>query len=285
MARSASIRSGRRRLRQPFPGVRRQRGVALLIVLLAILLAAGYAGLRGLNSAYAKSERDVRTLAAMQQAKQALLGYAASRGKLLGLNPIATTASRDVPGSLPCPAANFNYLDGLGVAQEYGRARETCTTPATRIGRLPWRTLETPELADAAGEPLWYAVSGPFRQQTTGSPRLNLASSGAIRFAWCGTISRERIVAVIIAPGLPLPSQVRGTAAERDDPFGYLERFVVAPAGADFEFFPGTHTSEAPAFNDFILTITEEELFDAMDNALAARIERDIPPILEAHKT
>jgi type II secretory pathway pseudopilin PulG len=262
--------------------------VALLLVLLAIMLAAGYAGLRGINAAYARADRDARTLAAMQQAKQALLGYAANQVRLAGVRNITEVpGAYDVPGALPCPAATLDYLVGIGASQEYGRAKMSCTTPASRIGRLPWRTLEVPSLVDASGNPLWYAVSGNFYFQAGGfaPARVNLDSTGQIRLQWGGQVVQQRIVAVIIAPGSPLPGQVRQTTADGDDPANYLERYTVAPVGGiDFDFHPGGQTDVAPAYNDLVMTITEEELFDAIDNAVAARLRRDILPLLEQHR-
>lgn len=266
----------------------RQRGVALLLVLLAIVLATGYVGMRGLNAAYAKPERDARTLATMHQAKQALLGYAANRVRLLGLTQWAAAGAKDVPGALPCPMATLDYLQSLPTPapQEYGRARESCTTPAVRIGRLPWRTLEIPEPTDGSGEGLWYAVSSSFRFQTTATPSVNLNSQGRIRLQADGVVTSSRIVAVIIAPGAVLAGQQRGSAAERDDVVNYLERYTLAPiVGIDFDFYAGRPTNDAPAaFNDLIVTITEAELFDAIENSIARRLEESVLPKFAVHR-
>jgi type II secretory pathway pseudopilin PulG len=253
--------------------------VALLIVLLAIVLASGYVGLRGLNAAYAKPERDARTMAALQQAKQALLGYAANRVRQGPLGSI------DVTGALPCPALN---LQGLP-ANQWGLARATCSPTTQRLGRLPWQTLELPELTDAAGEGLWYAVSVNFRHvadpnPVTPTPRVNAHTRGQIRLSADGVITQSRIVAVIVAPGPVVAGQQRGAGTVAGDtPGNYLERYTVGPVvGVDFDFHVGRPTNEPP-FNDTLVTITEAELFDAIEGGLARRIQEYVVPRLADH--
>jgi hypothetical protein len=258
------------------------------MVLLAVVLAAGYVGVRGLSAAYAKPERDARTLAAMQQAKQALLGYAASRARLFALDPPGT--AMDVPGALPCPAVNLAGLVVASQTEQWGRARRTCSPTAQRMGRLPWLTLELPQLADSTGAGLWYAVSLDFRyvQDTVGlpTPPVNTHNRGRIRLVSpAGDVVQDRVVAVIIAPGAALAGQTRGTPAAFDSPLNHLEAFTVAPdANTDFSFRLGPATDGPPAFNDILLPITEAELFDAIENAIAARLEESIMPLLARHR-
>ena len=284
MARSVSIphrRSVDRARRGRAPGGRRERGIALLLVLLVIVLGASYAGMRGLQAAYAKPERDARTMAALQQAKQALLGYAANQVRLIG---VSSGLGTDVPGALPCPAATLAVNDA-----DYGRSRQTCNVsvvaPTILLGRLPFRTLEVPELIDSSGEGLWYAVSESFRNNAIGMTAINLHTRGRIRLKADGVVQQSRIVAVIMAPGAPLAGQVRGTTAERQDPVNYLERYEVSPvAGVDFDFYAGRPTDEAPPFNDVIVTITEAELFDAIENVVAHRLDQTVMPLVAAHR-
>jgi|APFre7841882724_1041349.scaffolds.fasta_scaffold00893_7 hypothetical protein len=258
------------------------------MVLLAVVLAAGYAGLRGLSAAYAKPERDARTLAAMQQAKQALLGYAANRARLFALDPPGTTL--DVPGALPCPALNLTTLVAASQTEQWGRARRTCSPTTQRMGRLPWLTLELPQMVDSTGASLWYAVSRDFRYVQDGSapstPAVNAHNRGRIRLVSpTGAVIQDRVVAVIIAPGATLAGQSRGTPAQIDDPLNHLEAFAVAPdANTDFSFRLGPATDGPPAFNDIVLPITEAELFDAIENAIAARLEESIMPLLARHR-
>jgi type II secretory pathway pseudopilin PulG len=288
----ARTRDGRRVRRRAPTGARGQRGVALLLVLLAIVVAAGYAGLRGLSVAYAKPERDARTLAAMQQAKQALLGYAANRGRLLGLSP-SSQEHGSIPGPLPCPAASLATSNS-----QFGRARTTCNAdsafPQLLVGRLPWRTLEIPELTDGTGEGLWYAVSSTFRYQGDATALVNLESQGMIRLVDnLGATIQSRVVAVIIAPGAAIPekNQQRSSTTDLHTASNFLERFAAITPTYDLEFYGG-RPNQAPysrpageePFNDLILTITEAELQDAIDTAIAMRMRDSIFPILEAHR-
>ncbi len=77
---------------------------------------------------------------------------------------------------------------------------------------------------------------------------------------------------------------MRGTTAERHDAINYLERFDISPvAGVDFDFYSGRPTDDPPAFNDTIVTITEAELFDAIENAIAQRVDETVTPLIAAH--
>jgi len=137
---------GRRRtLRHRAPIRRRQRGVALLVMVTIIALGASWLFVTALSNASASRnalgrEDNGRVLA---EAKHALAGWMIRQ---------AIEAGENNPGRLPCPEA-AGYI---GTANE-GIAAGNCSLPA--IGRLPWRTLGLPKLRDASGEPLWYVVS------------------------------------------------------------------------------------------------------------------------------
>ncbi len=269
MARSAStgrhsVGSAASRCRRP--AARRQRGIALLLVLLGIMLASSYLLLNGFNPAYAKLERDRVTRDALLQAKQALITRAAMDANL--------------PGSLPCPSTD-----------ELGTASIACTPfgapPAnTLIGRLPWRTLNLPPLVDASGELLWYALSANFRDQfptvkiNADQPLGTLQVRGAD-----GTIRDKYVVAVIFAPGAALPGQVRAGPA-RNVVGNYLEgdnnHLNPDPACGstsgtnDFVFAAEPRDGCTLPFNDAMVIITRDELMAAVENAVALRAERAV---------
>src|SRR5262249_13352975 len=110
------------------------------------------------------------------------------------------------PGRLPCPeAAGF-----FGTTNE-GVAAANCKQPA--LGRLPWRTLGLEKLRDAAGEPLWYAVSpGWALPNVTASLTINSDSRGKL------TVDGrpEAAIALIFAPGRPLQVPVSAQCPARD---------------------------------------------------------------------
>jgi type II secretory pathway pseudopilin PulG len=147
-----------------------------------------------------------QTQLALSTAKQALIAYATGPALLYS----CTTTNPAIcvrPGELPCPDINN---DGI--------ADTPCSTTASRLGRLPWKTLGLPDLRDGSGERLWYALSAPFTNNprsvctTPGSAGcLNSSTPGTITFKDShdiiindGTVASTAAIAVIVAPGSPL---------------------------------------------------------------------------------
>jgi len=126
------------------PGSTRERG-ALLVVLSAILALALAAGLAtALARVAGGSARAKATDRSLATAREALIAHATSR-------PIDEIVG---PGYLPCPD-----LDDDGWAESTCGSMTGETGQWQRLGRLPWKTLGLPDLRDAYGERLWYAVS------------------------------------------------------------------------------------------------------------------------------
>jgi hypothetical protein len=121
-----------------------QRGAALLA--LAVILA--FAAITALTATVARTATGPRRAAASDRAlataREALIAYASSR-------PLDEIVG---PGYLPCPD-----LDDDGWAEPTCGSLTGETGQWQRLGRLPWKTLGLPDLRDAFGERLWYAVS------------------------------------------------------------------------------------------------------------------------------
>src|SRR6185295_4229955 len=93
-----------------------------------------------------------------------------------------------------------------------GTAGGSCSNGGgTTIGRLPWKTLGLPDLRDASGERLWYAVTDSFKNNPAVGT-LNSDSRGGITVrdrngnvvndgTDVGTFTRSGAIAIIIAPG------------------------------------------------------------------------------------
>jgi type II secretory pathway pseudopilin PulG len=207
-----------------------QRGQALLLVV--VLLGVGVAVFvyNYVSPAAQGIEREKATMAALAQARDALIGYAASHtGRA---------------GALPCPDKNDD-----------GNQEASCASAASRIGRLPWKTLGLPDLRDGSGERLWYAVSVNF----TNNPvvgTLNTNTPGEY------TVDGVNAIAIVFAPGPAVASQVRD-AANKENVANYLEG---ENANGDAVF---TTTSPAPGFNDRLLAITHDALFPAVEMRVA----------------
>ena len=123
---------------------RRQRGMAVVLAALVLLVAAGLFLASALTGLAFVPERDAASDRAIAQAREALIAYAADR-------PIDAAVG---PGYLPCPDRDDD-----------GWAEATCGSlsgdsgQGQRLGRLPWKTLGLPDVRDGHGERLWYAVS------------------------------------------------------------------------------------------------------------------------------
>lgn len=205
---------------------KRTRGSAL-IALLAILgvgLAVLLVGT--LTRAYQRLQHDSQTTAAIAQAKDALIGYAAT------YRDRNTNTELTVFGYLPCPDMGRSTEEGL----EDPSGCINTDKDISVIGRLPWRTLGLPPLRDGNGDCLWYAVSGNFKNNVQPKPPLLPISGDPLRtpfnlmqtdlmssdsngqfevFAADGTskiagaLPTNRAVAIIFSPGTPLAGQNR----------------------------------------------------------------------------
>jgi hypothetical protein len=259
----------------------RQAGVAALLLLAIVVLGSLYALLSGVNTATAElqQKRDDATAAALRQAKEALIAYAATRpGR---------------PGALPCPDLDNNGI--AGGAGFYGNNSEalpggihggfTCPDGQRQIGRLPWVTLGLPDLRDANGERLWYAISANFRND--GSQVVNSDTLGQLNVA--GVAPAAGVVAIIFAPGQVLPGAGQNrSGAGVNDVVQYLEG---GNADLDPNFVAARRCEQAaPAcplgpFNDQFVTVTHQELFDAVENVVARRLATEIAPAIQAYVT
>ncbi len=219
---------------------RRQRGIALLMILaITGILAVVLVG-NALIRKHTEQERLAVTQAALAQAKEALIAYAVSRMDR------DYDGAPDVPGHLPCPSVSLPTG-----ANDEGNEEPSCSAEnVTVVGRLPWKTLGIAPPRDGSGECLWYAVSGRFKNNPRGDI-VNWDTEGHIRVLGTnGQVIANKVAAVIFAPG-PAVGQTRvpGTRA------GY----ATVPAG-NMPTCPGSYT---PA--DYL-----EELRDTANNLLAS---------------
>jgi hypothetical protein len=259
----------------------------IAIILLAILVMGSlYALLSNVNTATAELQqtRDDATSVALRQAKEALIAWSATH--------------MNGPGHLLCPDT-----DDDGEADTV-----TCGTAATRVGRLPWRTLALPDLRDGGGERLWYAVSRCFLERSTDqycadNYAVNSDTQGQLMVQ--GIAPGSNIVAIIFAPGRALAGQNR-SAATKNQVANYLEgenqSAPVAPCEYVGPFNAGTgkydwcqdrfetrrrcEQSDCPGgpFNDQLIVITHADLFNVVENAVARRLETEIAALLRYYR-
>lgn len=220
----------------------------------------------------------------LDEAKQALLGFVASQ---------AATDSN--PGRLPCPEAPAYFgTTNAGLSQNDYQVNSAnpvggyCGS-GTVVGRLPWRTLGMSKPLDGYGETLWYVISPGFAMPSYGGS-LSINSDTAAGLTVNGVSASA--VALIIAPGAAMTVQSATDCTARvqtrssetaasptaPDLRDYLEcENATSPADATF-FTTGASTS----FNDQVVSVSQAELFDAVEPVVAKRIETEIAPALKS---
>lgn len=227
----------------------------MIMVLTFMALVGSYFIASGLSrtSVEVTIEQDRRSLQAMQEAKAALIAYAASKAW-------GTDGANDQPGALPCPAAN-----------DQGTAGSSCSaTASTRVGRFPWKTIGTSDLRDGSGEILWYALSANFRQ-ASGTTVINSDTAGTLTIT--GSTPASNIVAIIIAPGRALDGQDRSVNS--------IGNYLESTNATNTDTFVTGQTSLT--FNDKMVLVTQADLMAVVEPAVASRIERDIKPYIEEY--
>lgn len=251
----------------------RQKGSAILLILLVVGIGAVVFLLDALNKANVQIERDKITAAALAQAKEALIGFAARVSLTSGLPPR--------PGDLPCPD-----LHALGDALE-GTSSTPCNGQV--LGRLPWKTLKLPDLRDSSGERLWYAVSvnfknnaraGTLNSDTAGTITVR-DSSGTITFDGSGTTGA---IAVIIAPGAALTRQDSVVQSRASAGYNTATNYLDIGNGEDNADFINSNTngfiqgsikvSGVTILNDQIITITPSDLMPAIEKRVAGEVRQ-----------
>jgi len=248
-----------------------QRGVALLLLLVVVVLAFTYVLMSRLPLATlqtaTKREFNAKVL---NQAKQALIGWMV----------INATQTDNNPGRLPCPeGANNIATTSEGVA-----APDPGDPTCARVGRLPWRTLGLDKLVDADAEPLWYAVSPGWSLQNT-STTLTINSDKRGQMTVDGLAPPNDVVALIIAPGRAMNvqaapgctarNQARAAPAPTINPADYVECFNAAT--------PAFSTvGPATSFNDQVLAVTTADLIPELEAAIQQRMQREIAPALRS---
>jgi len=234
-----------------------QRGFAMIALLALAALIAAFLIASGLNitSAGNSNEREDRSMNALRKAKAALIAYAASEQW-----QAYKGQTTNQPGGLPCPDNN-----------DTGASPGICSAAADRVGRLPWATIGGEDLRDASGERLWYAVSSNFYKNAANI--INSDTQGLLTVT--GAAPASNVVAVVIAPGAALSGQDR--VAQHNDPAAYLEG--VTANTPDYGF--STVAVPSDTANDRLLAITQADLMAAVEPVVAARIERDVKPLLK----
>lgn len=233
-------------------GPSRQRGAALIIMLVVLVVGIAAILVNSLTSSKINIARQATTAAALAQAKDALIGFATA---------YSDTHSGEAPGYLPCP-------DDSGGNPE-GSAEIQCLNQNFSVmGRLPWKTLGLPAIRDGDGVCLWYAVSGTYKYNPKTS-LMNWDTKGKFKvYAADNTLLSDDVVAVIFAPGAVLPGQVHYSAGApvcggNYSPTNYLDSFngINNYNAGNEKFIQGI---KGGSFNDQMIFITRQEIWNAI---------------------
>ena len=244
-----------------------QRGQAMLLVVMLFGMATALLVYGMVDTTSLAAQRDIRTQAALAQAKEALIGRAVS--------------DNNRPGSLLCPDTDDDGSAELMVGND-------CPS---YIGRLPWKTLGLPDLRDSDGERLWYALSNNFRDDNSAEP-INSDTKGnrTVYHGSTAVVFTAEAAAVIFAPGASLAAQIRdaalalcpttGTTIARDL---CAANYLDSTGGANNATTAGPYVSaqRSDTFNDRLLVITTAELMTPVEQ----RAVREIRTLLESYKT
>jgi type II secretory pathway pseudopilin PulG len=223
----------------------RQHGAALLTMLLVAIVATAAVLLSAFSGSAVEQAREQRSYALLAQASEALIGFAATHGRL------------------PRPARPGTAGHVEGGAGGDGRERpQPCATEADCSGVLPWLDLGLPA-ADTWGHQLHYSVTPAFtaaplaRTAAIATKRvLSRDANGALFFV-AGQESCS--LAAQCAPAV-LFSRGRGDAPGSQDETGNLQ------ASVDFMRRPRSTEAAAAggAFDDLLVTVPLHVLYERM---------------------
>lgn len=217
-------------------GRRLQHGTALLLLLVLLVMGALTVLATRLTTETADALRQEKTAAALAQAREALLAYAQTYrdrhpDRVYGYLPLPDLGSSRNQNLDPvCLGPSGNSLEGCDANFFTGLSFDTNGIGPSVVGRFPWRTLGTAPLRDGYGECLWLVVSSLHSRIKRAnpppqSPPMNWDTLGQLDIVVAnGTASlnsvlanpHDRPVAIVFAPGPPLPGQDRSPSSSDD---------------------------------------------------------------------
>lgn len=225
--------------------LRSQRGAAFIVMLVILVMGVATIMVRSLSSSGIKIERDVKTAEALAQAKEALIGYAASDDTR--------------PGELPCPDIDGDGKLTMGTDYSFG-SPPLCSS---FVGYLPWFTLGLPELRDGNNEKLWYALSNDF--YAGNSAVLNSDTQGQLSIT--GNVTMSNVAAIVFAPGAPLCGKTHNSNNVTD----YLEAGDGTTTSYALKSFSDDCNSP---YNDNLVAITASHIFPTVEKIVGDEIKQ-----------
>jgi hypothetical protein len=221
-----------------------QRGAALLILLMILVVGVMTVLLKGLNNRSLQLRQHAATISALAKAKEALISYAVTYAD----NYPPTDAG---PGHLICPDTNNDGLpDSPCGPNAIGRLPRSITLPSGSLFALS-------DQDSGIDQQFWYALTDAYRNSPAGV--VNSSTMGSLTLDGQGDV-----VAVIIAPGSSLSSQNRPGNTTVD----YLEAVNIGG--------PAFVTSASGEFNDRVLAIRRNEMMPLITVRVAEEIKKHL---------
>ncbi len=210
------------------------RGFVLISLLVILTMGTLYFFVGQLTPTAVDELRQQRTEAALQAARDALVGFAvryrdqqtaqAQPGRMFGYLPMPDMGStRNTNGACPFEGCEANTPGGVSLVDGL--------LPAL-VGRLPWQSLGIEPLRDGHGECLWLIVATPYLAKNSTNvatvldpPQMNWDTLGQFDIVTAnGTAAlisdlasvQDRPVAIIYAPGAIVAGQDRYRATNGD---------------------------------------------------------------------
>ncbi len=255
-----------------------------LLALMIILILSGSAFLFSIMYGNdARLQREEKTLLALNDARNALLGYATSVNLI---HPACAGSCRRL-GDLPCPDNNNDGIAEASCGNASGSTGQTL-----RIGRLPWRTLGLDDLRDGNGDRLWYAVSNRFKQNTRAFP-LNSDTAGTISVRdvngnlFHDATGASGAVAVVISAGIPITRQdtvvQSRILANENNPIHYLDNalgednanFIDGGANGFIKGVIKDATGNA-ILNDQLIALSKADMMKAIEPRVANEVKNAV---------
>lgn len=231
----------------------KQHGAALMVMLVILIVGGAAFLVSSLSSSGLQMARDRTTADALAKAKEALIGYAVS--------------DPNRPGELPCP--DFNNDGVVDITNDYSGSN--CKN---LVGWLPWKTLGLPELRDANGDHLWYAVANPFHANSSATLNSDTQTMYPTQMLTVidgvtGATLESGVIAIVFSPGSVLSSEAR--SPNDNNATNAVQNYLEGKNAAlnTVVFQTANDKLPNPIVNDRLLTINYNALFPAVEMRIA----------------
>lgn len=216
----------------------------MLIMFMILFLAGASVFLTVMNNNVLNQQENTDAMAAMRDAREALISYAVLYGDYYGPGGAG-------PGHLPCPDTNRSGTENVPCnGTTLGRLPESIVLPSGDVFVLS-------DYLSGIDQQIWYAVSPAFRRNSPGV--VNTTTTGSFTVD-----GRTDIAAVLIAPGEDMYFQSRPNSNSSN----YLE--AGNDGGPDFV---SNNPADPNNFNDRVLAIAASDIRSPVSARLAEQIK------------